>query len=209
MTDQVQALAEVMQRLRRDCPWDRRQTHQSLREYLLEETYELLEAIDGSDDAALREELGDLLLQVVFHAQIASETHGWDLDDVARGISDKLIRRHPHVFEQTASAEEVEVNWHRAKATEKGRTSVTEGIPKSLPALSRAQKVDARAAHLELPDHMYRASAESAVADLTNEQDFGALLIALVSAARDRGWDAESALREAVSQRVAQIREFE
>jgi XTP/dITP diphosphohydrolase len=205
----VQTLVEVMQRLRRECPWDQRQTHQSLREYLLEETYELLEAIDASDDVALREELGDVLLQVVFHAQIASESGDWDLQDVANGIAEKLIRRHPHVFEEGASAEQVELNWHQAKADEKGRSSITDGIPSSLPALARAHKIDSRSAHLELPDYPQRAGAELALADLQDERELGAFLIALVSVARDRGWDAESALRQAVADRVLQIKERE
>jgi XTP/dITP diphosphohydrolase len=209
VTDQVQALVEVMQRLRQECPWDQRQTHESLREYLLEETYELLEAIDLGDLEAMREELGDLLLQVVFHAQIASETQEWDLHDVAQGIAEKLIRRHPHVFEEGASAEQVELRWHHAKAVEKGRASVTEGIPAALPALARAQKVEARSAHLELPEHAHRATAEQVLDGIADEQELGALLLALAASARDRDWDAEAALRQAISDRVARIREVE
>ena len=138
-----------MDRLRADCPWDREQTHRSLATYLLEETYETLEAIDTwdatGDDRDLVEELGDLLLQVVFHARVASERHpdGFDIDDVAGGICDKLVHRHPHVFAglEVADAAEVDRNWERLKAAEKQRSHVLEGVPLALPALALADKV--------------------------------------------------------------------
>lgn len=126
--ERVLELVEVMDRLRSPggCPWDARQTHASLVEYLVEEAYETVEAIEDEDDAGLREELGDLLLQVVFHARIAQETdgEGWDIDDVAQGIVEKLIRRHPHVFANVDAdtAEQVEANWHALKAQEKGES---------------------------------------------------------------------------------------
>jgi XTP/dITP diphosphohydrolase len=209
--DQIAELVAVMRRLRDECPWDRRQTHQSLVEYMLEEAYEVVEAIDADDDQALREELGDLLLQVVFHAQIASEQHEWDLGDVADGISAKLIRRHPHVFADVnvADAAEVETNWHVAKAAEKGRESVTDGIPDALPALLRAAKVESRSAHLALPPHVCEEWAQGALEDFDDEQAFGDALLALVAAARGRGWDAEGALRTATSRRIAEIRTCE
>ena len=144
--ESVLDLIEVMDRLRSPggCPWDARQTHQSLVEYLVEEAYETVEAIEGGDDSGLREELGDLLLQVVFHARIAQERgdKGWDVDDVARGIVEKLIRRHPHVFADADAdtAEQVEANWHALKAEEKGRASVADGIPAHLPALRQLAK---------------------------------------------------------------------
>lgn len=209
--DRIADLVAIMGRLRNECPWDRRQTHQSLVEYLLEEAYEVAEAIDGSDDKALREELGDLLLQVVFHAQIASEQQGWDLGDVAEGISNKLIRRHPHVFADAdvADASEVETNWHVAKAAEKGRASVTDGIPDALPALLRAAKVESRSAHLHLPEHSRQHWAEEVLTSIDDEQSFGDALIALVAVARQRDWDAEGALRSATSRRIAQIRACE
>lgn len=209
MTDRVQELVAIMQRLRQECPWDRRQTHESLRGYLLEETYELLEAIDTADQAALREELGDLLLQIVFHAHIARESHGWDLQDIALGISEKLVRRHPHVFEDHATAEDVEVNWHAMKAAEKGRTSITEGIPRELPALLRANKVEDRSAHLNLPAHSQQRAAERALADVADERALGALLYAIVAAARERGWDSEAALRQAIDRRIQEVRAVE
>lgn len=197
------------------CPWDARQTHASLVEYLVEEAYETVEAIDEGDDAGLREELGDLLLQVVFHARIAQERgdEGWDIDDVAQGIIDKLIRRHPHVFADTHadSAEVVEANWHALKAQEKGRSSVTEGIPERLPALLRAAKVHARSASLadRLPASPLTARAHESLDPLASEDQLGDLLLAIVAVARDRGWDAEGALRQAVRRRVDEVRRAE
>jgi XTP/dITP diphosphohydrolase len=209
--DRIADLVAIMRQLRTECPWDRRQTHQSLIEYLLEEAYEVAEAIDSDDDQALREELGDLLLQVVFHAQIASEQQAWDLGDVAEGISNKLIRRHPHVFADVdvADASEVETNWHVAKAAEKGRTSVTDGIPDALPALLRAAKVESRSAHLRLPPYVQQVWAEDVLATMDDEQSLGDALIALVAAARHRDWDAEGALRAATARRIAEIRTCE
>ena len=212
--DRFLDLVEVMDRLRSagGCPWDARQTHRSLVEYLVEEAYETVEAIESDDDAGLREELGDLLLQIVFHARIAEESDDpWTIDDVADGIITKLIARHPHVFgDATAdTAEEVEANWHALKAKEKGRTSVTDGIPESLPALVRAAKVEARSSSLDLPEVRERAAANQIVDGVESEGDLGALLLALVAASRSRGWDAEAALRQAVRDRISLIRELE
>ena len=208
-------LVAVLDRLRSPggCPWDERQTHQSLVEYLVEESYEVVEAIDAQDQTALREELGDLLLQVVFHARIASEDANFTIDDVADGITEKLIRRHPHVFgDATAeSAEQVEADWHARKAREKGRTSVTDGIPAQLPALMKAGKLQARSAALQdqLPELSQQAAACSVVEALTNESELGRFLLALVEECRRRGWDAEGALRREVSDRADQIRDYE
>jgi XTP/dITP diphosphohydrolase len=205
-------LVEVMDRLRADCPWDARQTHSSLVEYLVEEAYETVEAIEDGDDAGLREELGDLLLQVIFHARIAQEaTDGWDIDDVAQGITEKLVRRHPHVFADADAdtAEQVEANWHALKAQEKGRDSVTEGIPEHLPALLRAAKVHSRSATVSVvePNAMFQARE---VLDGVGDEDFlGDLLFAIAALARDRGWDAEGALRQAVRRRIDIIRSAE
>lgn len=212
--DRFLDLVEVMDTLRspNGCPWDARQTHRSLVEYLVEEAYETVEAIESDDDPGLREELGDLLLQIVFHARIAQESESnWDIDDVADGIITKLIARHPHVFgDATAdTAEQVEANWHAVKAKEKGRTSVTEGIPESLPALVRAAKVLARSASLDLPALPEQAAADTTLRDVQSEEEFGSLLLALVAAARHRDWDAEAALRRAVRTRIATIREGE
>ncbi|MFC0627760.1 MazG family protein [Kribbella deserti] len=149
-------LVRVMDRLRSNCPWDQEQTHETLAKYLLEETYETLEAIETGDYAHLREELGDLLLQVAFHSRIAEEDpdDAFSIDDVAGGIVEKLIRRHPHVFGDTLAADSaaVEANWETIKAAEKQRTSALEGIPLALPALALADKVLSRATKLDLPE---------------------------------------------------------
>jgi XTP/dITP diphosphohydrolase len=210
--DGLDELVAVMDRLRSPggCPWDARQTHRSLAEYLLEEAYETVEAIESGDRDDLREELGDLLLQVVFHARIAQEDPDdpWDIDDVARGIVAKLVRRHPHVFgtdNDVTSAEDVESRWHALKAQEKGRASVTEGIPEALPALLRASKVLARSEHLDVP----LPDAVDPVAGIEDEESLGDLLLVLVAESRARGWDAEAALRDAVRRQASRIREVE
>jgi XTP/dITP diphosphohydrolase len=151
---QLRALNETVEQLRAPggCPWDREQTHRSLRQYLLEESYEVLEAIERDDPVALREELGDLLLQVLMHSAIAAEREdGFDVGDVAEVTRTKMVHRHPHVFGDTAvsGADEVVVNWEKLKAREKGdRLSVLEGVPKSLPALAFALGVQKRPARL-------------------------------------------------------------
>lgn len=194
-------LVTVMDRLRQSCPWDQEQTHRSLARYLLEEAYETLEAIDTGDTVHLREELGDLLLQVVFHARIAAEDadEGFTIDDVAGGIVDKLVHRHPHVFAglDVADAGEVEVNWETIKAAEKGRASVLEGIPWALPALALADKVLGRAAKagVGLPD------------EPTGTQ--GDQLLRLTAEARAAGVDPEQALRDAVRRLADSVREAE
>ena len=210
-------LVEVMDRLRSPggCSWDARQTHRSLVEYLVEEAYETVEAIETDDRDALREELGDVLLQVVFHARIAAEDPDapWTIDDVSDGIVTKLISRHPHVFGdvEADTPEAVEANWHALKAQEKGRDSVTDGIPSTLPALVLAGKVLQRtteyADDLDVPKEYEAALA--ATEELLDEDDLGELLLSLVAIARDSGWDAEAALRGAVRRRVAEVRRLE
>jgi XTP/dITP diphosphohydrolase len=162
--DGLLELVGVMHRLRRECPWDARQTHESLAPHLLEETYEALEALEGSDPAALREELGDVLLQVFFHAEIASERGdgtGYTLDDVARGIATKLIRRHPHVFGDVSvsGADEVKQNWDAIKAAEREAKngspgSVLDGVPFGQPALSLAAQLQRRAERAGAPPEL-------------------------------------------------------
>jgi XTP/dITP diphosphohydrolase len=212
--DGVVELIGVMDRLRSPggCPWDARQTHASLVEYLLEEAYETAEAIEVGSRDDLREELGDLLLQVVFHARIAQEDQDdpWDIDDVARGISAKLVRRHPHVFDHidgdrgdVTTAEQVESQWHELKAREKGRASVTDGIPDALPALLRAGKVLSRSERLDVPVPPVE------IPTVADEEALGDLLLAIVAAARESGWDAEAALRSAVRRHVQRIRDAE
>jgi XTP/dITP diphosphohydrolase len=189
-----------MDRLRRECPWDREQTHRSLARYLLEEAYETLEAIEGDDPAHLREELGDLLLQVYFHARIAAERGpedgGFDLEDVAGGIVDKLVHRHPHVFAglEVADADEVDRNWERLKAAEKQRTGLLEGIPPSLPALAWADKALGRLARADRSPQLPVAA----------RGPLGEELLALVARARDEGLDAEQELRDAVRRVVGE-----
>jgi XTP/dITP diphosphohydrolase len=210
-------LVAVMDRLRSPggCPWDARQTHASLVEYLVEEAYETVEAIEEADRDGLREELGDLLLQVVFHARIAAEDPDdpWTIDDVADGIVTKLVARHPHVFGAATAetAEEVEANWHALKAKEKGRESVTDGIPAALPSLVHAGKVLSRSAALadRLPGLPAREAAAAAMAEVGDETGFGDLLLALVAEGRDRGFDAETAARVASRRRIAVIRSAE
>ncbi|MFF0343512.1 MazG family protein [Kribbella sp. NPDC004875] len=195
-------LVRVMDRLRRNCPWDQEQTHESLAKYLLEETYETLEAIDTGDREHLREELGDLLLQVAFHCRVAEDDpdEGFTIDDVAGGIVEKLIRRHPHVFGtvDAADAAAVEANWETIKAAEKQRSSVLEGIPLALPALALADKVLGRAAKV-LPSEP----------PLASDSDLGEQLLEIVREARARGIDAEQALRTAVAALADQVRAAE
>jgi XTP/dITP diphosphohydrolase len=192
-------LVGVMDRLRTDCPWDREQTHRSLATYLLEETYETLEAIDSGDYAHLREELGDLLLQVYFHARVAEEAGeaGFTIDDVAAGIVDKLVHRHPHVFAglDVTDADEVNANWERLKAAEKGRASVLDGIPPALPALALADKTVGRAARVGVAPG--------------SPDGLGERLLALVVEARAAGEDPEQALRDAVRGLVDTVRATE
>lgn len=209
-------LVEVMDRLRGPggCPWDAKQTHASLVEYLVEEAYEAVEAIETNDVAHLREELGDVLLQVVFHSRIASEAEGWGIDDVAQGIIDKLVDRHPHVFDSGADAtkadtpEQVEASWHALKAREKGRASIADGIPAALPALLQAGKVLNRSAGVadRLPPLPGARAAATALPEGRTEDDLGDLLLAIVSLSRARGMDAESALRAATRRRADSIR---
>ncbi|KQY60189.1 hypothetical protein ASD11_12005 [Aeromicrobium sp. Root495] len=185
-------LVAVMQRLRDECAWTQEQTHETLSRYLLEEAHETLEALDSGDREHLREELGDLLMQVVFHAVIAAETAadvgGWDVDDVARGITDKLVRRNPHVFADgpARTPEEIDAAWQAVKATEKQRTSPLDGIAPSLPALSLAAKVLGREPAID-----------------TSGGDVGSRLLQLVDEAQAQGVDAEEALRQAVRSRLA------
>lgn len=187
-------LVGVMERLRVECPWDRKQTHESLVPYLVEEAYEVLETIDQGDFTALREELGDLLLQVMFHSRLAQERGqegGFDIDDVAMGIVDKLVRRHPHVFADTtvSGAGEVSDNWETIKAAEraaKGETdSVLSGVPMGQPALSLAAQMLRRAGRAGVP------------ASLTDDlpATVGTRLFELVRLAQDQGLDPEAELR--------------
>jgi NTP pyrophosphatase (non-canonical NTP hydrolase) len=200
-------LVAVMDQLRLNCPWDQEQTHSSLVHYLIEETYETVEAIESGTSEDLREELGDLLLQVVFHARIAEEdpNHAWSIDDVAADIVDKLIRRHPHVFAavEVSGAGEVETNWHSLKAAEKQRASTIDGVPLALPALTLADKLLSRAAEAG-----HRPPAQD-LPQLADNDELGDRLFNLVIAAREAGLDAEQALRASLRRFAEAVRTAE
>lgn len=212
------------------CPWDARQTHTSLLRYLVEESYEVVEAVEGGDREELRDELGDLLLQVVFHARVAAEDprEGFDIDDVADAIVTKLERRHPHVFAGEAVAEDLQQRWDAIKAVEKPRESVLDGIPLALPALARADKVLGRLqrnglvtpaqAPAEIPAQtptptqtqaVAGVEAEPAMATGGDEVSVGEALLALVGHARAAGVDPEAALRVATRRLETQARAVE
>ncbi len=180
-----------MDRLRAECPWDRVQTHRSLVPYLVEETCETVEAIESGDPDHLREELGDLLLQTVFHAKLASEApDGFDIDDVAAGIADKLIARHPHVFAGEQPPADLYGVWEQRKAREKQRTSALDGIPEQLSALSRGAKIIGRA-------RSHRVPVDLPTEEVTG-QEIGDQILALVARGQAHGIDAEQATRDAV-----------
>ncbi|GAB4086730.1 hypothetical protein GCM10028784_33600 [Myceligenerans cantabricum] len=196
--DQLRRAVDVMDHLYSPggCPWDRKQTHESLVPYLLEEAYELAEAIESGDGDHMREELGDVLLQVLFHARIAAEEPGpFTVDDVARDLADKLVRRHPHVFVPDGTertADDVLLGWEDIKQAEKQRTSVLEGVPLAQGALARAQKVVSRASKAGLVDD----DGAPASADDPTER-YGAELLDVVRRAQTDGVDAEQAMRAA------------
>jgi MazG family protein len=208
-------LRDIVARLRAPdgCPWDREQTHTSLREGLLEETYEVLDAIDRADDAGLREELGDLVLQSVMHAQIAAEENRFTIEDVLNEIADKLVRRHPHVFGGSSARNTSEVlkQWDQIKREEKGGTaSVLDGVPENLPALMYAQKLQKKAARagFDWPDasgvlDKIREELQEIETELAEGRDaeaaaeIGDLLFTVVNLARKHHCDAELLLRQA------------
>ena len=208
-----QKLIDIMATLRSEngCPWDKEQTHESLKRYLLEEAYEVLDAIDSGDDAALCDELGDVLLQVVFHAQLATETGRFTIDDVVDAVSDKMIRRHPHIFGEAhaENPDEVLTMWEQIKAKEKdSRGEKKRGIMKlndNLPALMLARKIQDKASRvgfdwedIEGPKAKLREElAELEAASTKDEQldEFGDVLFAAVNVARFMDIDAEDALR--------------
>jgi XTP/dITP diphosphohydrolase len=188
---QLARLIEVMATLRQQCPWDAEQTHESLVQYLIEETAETIEAVETGDEDHLREELGDLLLQVIFHAEIAAERDdGFTIDDIAAGIADKLIARHPYVFATDETPADLHFSWEQRKAAEKGRTSVLEGIPDQLSSLARASKI------------VSRVRSRRVAVDLSSEpidkDDLGAQVLALVARGQASGIDPDQAVRAAV-----------
>lgn len=210
MTDaphpRLDELIATLERLRAPggCAWDREQTHASLVQYLVEESAELVEAIEAGDDAELIEELGDVLYQVLFHADIAAEAGRFTLEDVAAHMTQKMVGRHPHVFGDVVAdtSDAVVANWETLKAVEKPeRTSVLDGIPAGMPGLALADKTLARAAKVGV--------TRDAAPVPTTEEQLGAQLLALVAGAQDAGLDAERALRSALRELRAEVRAAE
>ena len=207
----INDLLAVMARLRGPggCPWDREQDHMSLRWHAVEEVYELLDAIEAKDDHELEEELGDLLLQVVFHCQLARERGAFDFEKVARHITDKLIRRHPHVFGKlrVKSVDQVWANWEKIKRAEKhgtrhARPSALDGIPKRMPALLRAAKLVKKAQKAKLmPALLWRPPV--------TERQLAERLFVMTRVAQERGWSAEELLRSEIKRRERTLRSAE
>ncbi|WP_345803199.1 MazG family protein [Microbacterium sp. AZCO] len=233
MTDPLREAAETMRAVRDRCVWTQQIDHRALVPYLVEESAELIDAVEDGSRDDLREELGDLLWQVLFHAEIASRDPDapFDIDDVARGLTEKMVRRHPHVFGDAVAntPEEVLVHWNAAKAAEKGsRTSVLDGVSEHMPSLALAQKLLGKAAQVGAAVHASSANrgipaepegdAPGLAADprspeaeggVASEAELGDALLALVATARARGWDAERALRERLRVLEADIRAAE
>jgi XTP/dITP diphosphohydrolase len=201
---EFERLVAVMHRLRSGCPWDAEQTHLSLVRYLVEETLEMVEAIEAGDDRHLSEELGDLLLQVVFHAEIAAEEGRFDIEDVARRIADKLQARHPYVFADAEVPADLVGSWERAKAVEKARESALEGIPERLSALTRAHKVLVRAR-----SHGLDADALGVPVPDESVDDVGTEFLRLVARAESLGLDPEQEARRALRALESRVRAAE
>jgi tetrapyrrole methylase family protein/MazG family protein len=206
----VDTVMRITERLRapNGCPWDREQTHASLRPHLLEEAYETLAALDAGDPERLRDELGDLLLQIALHAELAREEGTFDAGEVARRLNEKLIRRHPHVFAGTeiSSSGELLAQWERIKRDEKDGDAqgLLGGVPRELPALFAAERMLERAARVKLEPPRLDLPLD------IDDQDFlGGLLFDIVAAARDAGFDAETALREANERFAAHVARVE
>ena len=212
MSSELTRLREVMNKLRSPggCPWDIEQDHASLLKFLLEESYEFIEAVEENDQNAIQEELGDLLLQVYFHSRIAEENKDqpFNIEDVAKTVADKLVRRHPHVFGDTKveNSAQVLANWEVAKAAEKGRRSAIDGVPLAQPALPLVAKLLYRAEkfNYEIPiNQMMKLPTEM------EEDQFGQLLLGLIAQAVSKGLDPEAALRGAAKSLIAQIQAHE
>ena len=213
----VAGLIELMDILRSKdgCAWDNEQTHQTLIEYLLEESFEFAEAVESGDRQAIREELGDVLLQVVFHSRIAQEDKldPFNIDDVADVITNKLVRRHPHIFGDTGdlSSSEVEANWEQIKQKEKGRTSITDGVPVAMPALMHADKLISRVKSVEnnIAQVVKLPQVESLAQGLQKEEEVGQFLLSFVAMCNEKGIDSEAALRKAISNYREEIKKSE
>lgn len=222
----LRELMGVVERLRSEqgCPWDRQQTAQSLLPYLLEETYEVMESVTADDAAALKEELGDLLLHVVFQGSLAAESERFTLGDSIRSVIQKLVRRHPHVFgDQTAADTDViRQRWEAAKQREKGRTSLLDGVPRTLPALNRARRLQEKASSVgfdwQQADDVWAKVAEeidelkeacSARDGAAMQEEFGDVLFGLVNLGRFLHLSAEDALRQAIGKFEQRFRGIE
>jgi len=205
----IEDLLKVMAKLRspKGCPWDREQDHMTLRWHAVEEVYELLDAIESRDDHELEEELGDLLLQVVFHCQLAKERDVFNFDNVARRITEKLIRRHPHVFGTTKvkNVDEVWANWEKIKRAEKhgtkhARASALDGIPKHLPALLRAEKLVKKARKAKVLPEGNRSNGK------LTKKELAGMLFSLAQFAQEQGWSAEDLLHSEVKKQEREFR---
>ena len=211
MALQLQRLVEVMDRLRSPggCPWDAEQTHESLVKYLLEESYEFIDSVDAKDREGMREELGDVLLQVYFHSRIAQDhpTDPFSIEDVAGAIADKLIRRHPHVFEglQVSGTEEIIDNWEEIKAKEKGRTSALDGVALAQPALPLVEKLLYRAEKYKVNVELTKYQSDKPA----TQESVGEALASIIAWARDNEIDPENALRLYGRQIAEQIKAAE
>ena len=192
------------------CPWDAEQDHQSLLKYLLEESYEFIEAVEDEDRIAMQEELGDLLLQVFFHARVAEDHKSapFNIEDVAKGIADKLERRHPHVFGDISVKDSTEVveNWEKLKASEKGRSSAIEGVPLAQPALPLIAKLLDRTANL---DYQLKIKNDLLLNENTDSVAFGNLMVGLIAQAVELGIDPEVSLRNAAKTLIRDIEAYE
>jgi MazG family protein len=211
ISDKFIVLVETMTRLRKECPWDRKQTHQSLRKYVLEEAYEVVETIDNENWKDLEEELGDLLLQIIFQSVIGEESGDFSLEAIIDTLTKKLVERHPHVFgtKKVESAEDVETNWEHIKLVKEQRKSLLDGVPKSAPALLRAQRLQERAARVSfdwdnLPDVIDKVEEELKELKIAlnennrqnMEEEMGDLLFSLVNISRFLDISAEDSLRK-------------
>ena len=222
--DPLREAADTMRAVRDRCVWTQRIDHRALVPYLVEESAEVIDAVESGSPDELREELGDLLWQVLFHAEIASRdaAHPFGIDDVARGLTEKMVRRHPHVFGDAVATtpEEVLVHWNAAKAAEKReRTSVLDGVSSHMPSLALAQKLLGKAAQVGVDPVRHHSPAETAgdagglgqgvVSHPSSEAELGDALLGLVAVARAQGWDAERALRERLRMLMADVRAAE
>lgn len=214
----------IVKKLRKECPWDKEQTHESLRRCLLEESYEVLEAIDNNDMEELKKELGDLMLQVVFHGVMGEEGNNFNLSDILKGETEKLIRRHPHVFGDTkvANSDEVKTNWEKLKKSE-GRKSVLDGIPKEMPALFRAYRIQEKAAKVGFdwkdPKPVYdkileevgelKSNIENKLSQEKIEDEFGDVLFSIVNYARFLKINPEDALRKTIEKFIYRFQKIE